>query len=95
MDAQELLLRPIITEKANTLSDRFSQVAFKVAPHANKYQIRAAVETAYSVKVKKVRTLVIPGKLKRRGTSVGKRPNWKKALVTLEKGEKIDFFATE
>ena len=95
MEAQETLLRPIITEKATTLTDRFSQVAFRVAMDANKSQIRQAVETLYGVKVKKVRTLVIPGKLKRRGMSVGKRPNWKKALVTLERGEVIDFFAAE
>jgi hypothetical protein len=52
-------------------------------------------ETIYGVKVRKVRTMTVPGKLKRRGMSVGKKPNWKKALVTLKKGDVIDFFATE
>ena len=95
MEAQEILLRPIITEKATGLSERFNQVAFKVHAEANKFQIRTAIESVYGVKVRKVRTLTNPGKLKRRGTSVGKRPNWKKALVTLASGETIDFFATE
>ena len=95
MEDQEFLVRPIITEKATQLNERNNVVAFEVSTRANKYQIRSAVEQAYSVKVAKVRTLTNPGKLKRRGQSVGKRPNWKKALVTLAKGETIDFFAAE
>ena len=95
MDKQELLLRPIITEKATKLSDAHGQVTFEVAVDANKHQIRQAVAAAYGVRVEKVRTSITPGKLKRRGTSVGKRPNWKMARVTLAKGDKIDFFATE
>ncbi len=95
MIAQEVLKRPIITERATTLTERFNQVAFEVHRSANKHQIRDAVETVYGVKVDNVRTMVVPGKLKRRGTSVGKRPNWKKAIVTLAEGDVIDFFATE
>jgi large subunit ribosomal protein L23 len=95
MIAQEVLKRPIITERATVLTERFNQVAFEVHRRANKHQIRDAVETVYGVKVDGVRTMVVPGKLKRRGTSVGKRPNWKKAIVTLAEGDVIDFFATE
>ena len=95
MTPQEILVRPIITERATSLQERHNQVAFEVARKANKYQIRAAVETIYGVKVDKVRTMVIPGKLKRRGTDVGKRPNWKKAIINLKEGDVIDFFATE
>ncbi len=95
METHEILLRPIITERATRLGERFNQMAFRVARKANKHQIRDAVETLYGVKVDKVRTMVVPGKLKRRGSSIGKRPSWKKALVTLQKGDVIDFYATE
>jgi large subunit ribosomal protein L23 len=95
MTAYEILERPIITERASSLQERFNQVAFRVKRDANKYQIRDAVETLYGVKVVNVRTMNMPGKLKRRGSSVGRRPAWKKALVTLKQGDGIDFFATE
>lgn len=92
---QQVLVRPVITEKASGLGERFHQAVFQVAIGANKHQIRAAVEALYGVTVTKVRTQVVPGKLKRRGSSIGKRPNWKKALVTLASGDNIDFFAAE
>ena len=95
MTHQETLKRPIITERASTLSERFNQVSFEVAKGANKHHIREAVEAIYGVKVARVRTMIIPGKLKRRGTDVGRRSSWKKALVTLKEGDVIDFFATE
>lgn len=95
MTPQQILKRPIITERASTLNERFNQVAFEVARAANKHQIRDAVESVYGVKVSKVRTMIVPGKLKRRGTDIGKRPQWKKALVSLKEGDVIDFFATE
>lgn len=95
MTPYETLRRPIITERAATLQDRFNQVLFEVAVKANKFQIRDAVEQLYGVKVMSVRTMTNPGKLKRRGQSVGRRPKWKKAIVTLKQGDMIDFFATE
>ena len=95
MTPQQILRRPIITERASTLNERYNQVAFEVAIAANKHQIRDAVESIYGVKVDKIRTMVVPGKLKRRGTDIGKRPKWKKALVSLKEGDVIDFFATE
>ncbi|MBN1959516.1 MAG: 50S ribosomal protein L23 [Deltaproteobacteria bacterium] len=91
----DILIRPIITERATALKDRFNQVVFEVAKAANKNQIREAVEGIYGVGVSAVRTSIVHGKLKRRGRSIGKLPNWKKAVVTLKQGDNIDFFATE
>lgn len=95
MTPQQVLRRPIITERASTLTERFNQVAFEVDRAANKHQIRSAVESIYGVSVSKVRTMIVPGKLKRRGQSIGKRSNWKKAIITLKAGDVIDFYATE
>jgi len=95
VEAQRVLIRPIITEQVTTLTERFNQVAFQVEAACNKFQIRDAVEALYGVKVEKVATMNMPGKKKRRGTSIGKRPDWKKAIVTLKEGDTIDFFATE
>lgn len=95
MRPQDVLVRPMITERATLLKDRFNKVTFEVAIDANKYQIKDAVESVYGVKVTEVRTLVVPGKQRRRGRSIGKRPNWKKATITLKSGDTIDFFATE
>jgi large subunit ribosomal protein L23 len=95
VEAHQILIRPIITERVIVLMERFNQFVFQVEKKANKYQIRNAVETVYGVKVKKVATMVVPGKTKRRGATSGKRPNWKKAIITLQQGENIDFFATE
>jgi len=93
--ADQILKRPIVTERATLLTERLNQVMFEVEKCANKHQIRDAVEAMYGVKVTDVRTMIVPGKVKRRGQSVGKRPAWKKAVVTLKKGDVIDFFATE
>ncbi len=95
MESVDVLVRPIITERATMLTERFNKVTFEVTRKANKHQIRAAVETVYGVEVEGVHTMIVPGKLKRRGTDVGKRPNWKKAIVRLKEGDVIDFFATE
>lgn len=92
----EILKRPVITERATQLNERFAnKVTFEVMENSNKHQIRDAVERLYGVTVQRIQTLIVPGKLKRRGTKVGKRPNWKKAIVTLKEGETIDFFASE
>lgn len=95
MTTQAILLKPWLTEKATQATERDNKVTFKVYSGANKHQIRDAVKNRYKVDVKTVRTLTNPGKLKRRGQSVGKRPNWKKAIVTLANGQVIDFFAAE
>lgn len=95
MNAYEILVRPVLTERATTMQERQNKIVFQVAEGANKHQIRDAVETIYGVGVEAVRTLIVHGKTKRRGASMGRRPNWKKAIVTLKKGDTIDFFATE
>jgi large subunit ribosomal protein L23 len=84
-----------MTEKATAMAEKSNTVVFEVATEANKFQIRDAVTAIYGVKVLKVRTAITHGKLKRRGSSVGRRPNTKKALVTLREGDAIDFYATE
>ena len=95
METHEILLRPVMTERATVLQERFNQVAFQVALKANKDQIRSAVEGLYDVTVTKITTMIVHGKTKRRGTKIGKRSNWKKALITLKQGDVIDFFAVE
>ncbi|UCD85046.1 MAG: 50S ribosomal protein L23 [Deltaproteobacteria bacterium] len=91
-DIYQLIKRPLITEKSNISRDQQNQVTFEVDRRANKLEIKRAVEAIFKVKVLKVRTLQVAGKVKRMGRNTGKRPNWKKAMVTLNKGEKIDFF---
>ena len=91
----EILLRPILSEKASALTERHGQVTFRVLPHANKDQIRQAVQLVYGVQVLRVRTSISHGKVKRRGQSTGRRPNTKKAMVQLAEGQTIDFFAAE
>jgi len=89
----QILRRPIVlTEKAAALKEKHNQVTFEVARDATKHQIRAAVETAFNVKVADVRTLIMRGKLRRMGRGHAKTQNWKKAIVTLREGDAIDFF---
>jgi large subunit ribosomal protein L23 len=87
----QILLRPLLTEKANELKEAHSKVVFEVAPHANKIEIRKAVEAAFSVKVKSVHTENVRGKWKRQGRFMGRRKDWKRAVITLREGD-ITFF---
>jgi large subunit ribosomal protein L23 len=87
-----IVRRPLITEKANDNKETFGHFAFEVDLSANKTEIRAAVEGLFNVRVMDVRTSIVRGKVKRMGRNVGKRPNWKKAVVTLQQGHEIDFF---
>lgn len=91
MDMHDLLLKPVITEKT-TMMMSDGKYTFRVPLHANKIEIRKAVEKIFDVKVKSVTTLRIMGKYKRMGKFVGKRPDYKKAIVTLKDGETIEFF---
>jgi large subunit ribosomal protein L23 len=91
----DVIKRPIISEKSTALAEVGNRYAFEVATQANKQEIRDAVQRLFNVKVREVRTLVMHGKLKRTGRFQQKRPNWKKALVTLAEGQKIDFFQTK
>lgn len=88
----EILVRPLLTEKATSGSEmKAPQYTFKVSIGANKIQIRRAVEAAFGVQVQKVNTLRIKGKRKRlRHKEQGKRPDWKKAIVTLKEGQSIN-----
>jgi large subunit ribosomal protein L23 len=94
MRPEDIIKRPIgMTEKASALRLANNQVVFEVDPKANKIQIRSAVEKLFEVKVTDVNTLVQRGKIKRVGRRELKRPNWKKAIVTLRAGDDIQFFA--
>ena len=88
----EIIKRPLITEKTNIQKEIANQVTFEVDRRANRIEIKQAVETAFKVKVANIQTMQVKGKVKRRGRSVGKRRDWKKAIVTLMPGERIDFF---
>ena len=92
MEADRVILEPLTTEKAERLRETRNVVAFRVSPKANKIQIRRAVESLFEVEVKDVRTSNFTGKNKRWGRFVGRRPNWKKAYVTLEEGHAIEIF---
>jgi len=98
MDYTKIIVRPLLSEKANKLSSMSRQYVFEVSSKSNKLQIKNAIETKFEVKVEKVRTINYKGKMK--NTSVrsngkvlrtsGFRTNWKKAIVTLLEGQKID-----
>jgi len=87
-----VIVRPLITEKAMNLREREGKYVFEVKPHANKLEIKRAVEEAFDVTVTRVRTLKVHGKRKRWGMTRGKRPDRKKAIVTLREGDIIEFF---
>ena len=91
----EVIRRPIISEKSTALAEVANRYAFEVATQANKQEIRDAVQRLFNVKVLAVRTLTVHGKVKRVGRFETKRSNWKKAIVTLGEGQKIDFFQTK
>jgi len=91
--AQEVIIRPLImTEKGEVLKEEQNKVLFQVAIKANKQQIKLAVEKLFNVGVTNVNTLIVRGKVGRIGRRTGKRPNWKKAIVTLRDGDTIEFF---
>ncbi len=87
-----ILKRPLLTEKGTAAQDKLNQITFEVDRDANKLQIQQAVEKRFNVKVTQVRTMNFMGKLKRQGRFQGRRRNWKKAIVTLAEGHKIEFF---
>ncbi len=91
----DVIRRPIISEKSAALAEVANRYAFEVATQANKQEIRDAVQRLFNVKVLAVRTLTVHGKVKRVGRFETKRSNWKKAIVTLGEGQKIDFFQTK
>lgn len=91
MHPYQVVKRPLITEKATIMKER-NKYAFEVTKTANKQQIKEAVETAFKVNVVKVTVMSVPGKMRRIGRRQALTPVWKKAVVTLEQGQKIEFF---
>jgi large subunit ribosomal protein L23 len=91
MDTRYLIKKPLITEKTTKLMEE-NKYCFLVDPKANKTQIRQAIEQIFHVKVKNVNTMNVLGKVKRMGRYQGRRPGWKRAIVTLEAGNRIEFF---
>ena len=93
----DITIRPIVTEKANAVSEKTGRYTFRVSPEANKYQIKDLVEKLYDVKVVAVNTISYDGKRKQRYTKAGlvrgKMPSFKKAVVTLAQGQSIDFYS--
>lgn len=90
-DVYDIIKRPLLSEKGNLLKESENKILIEVSPDANRIEIKKAIEEIFKVKVKKVSTINIKGKWKRFGRSIGKRPDRKKAIVTLKKGEKLDF----
>ena len=91
-EPQKIIRRPLITEKSTQQKEMNHQYIFEVHRDANKIEIQSAVERLFKVKVLQVRTCNVLGKIKRLGKRFGKRPDWKKATVTLKEGDRIDFF---
>lgn len=92
-DPYEILMKPVITEKATSLqTSEEPQYTFRVRLDANKIEIKKAIEAAFKVRVKRVNTIRVKGKMKRVRIQMGKRPDWKKAYITLRKGEQIDLY---
>lgn len=98
MKLTEILIKPILTEKANAQQEKLRRYAFKVNRRANKLEIKTAIEQFYGVNVLDVNTLVVPGKNKSRSTKAGiisgVKSGYKKALVTVAEGETIDLYAS-
>jgi large subunit ribosomal protein L23 len=90
--ATEVIKGPVITEKGTLVTETANQYVFRVHPRANKVDIRRAIESLFKVKVEQVRTARQLGKVRRVGRHLGRRPDWKKAYVTLAEGSRIDFF---
>ena len=91
-DARTVVKRALITEKGSVLREKANQYSFEVDADANKIEIKRAVETIFKVKVTDVRTQMMHGKVKRLGRSVGRRPDWKRAIVTLAADQTIELF---
>jgi large subunit ribosomal protein L23 len=92
VDPYQIVKRPLITEKGMRSNEEHNTVVFQVDKRANKLQVKHAVETLFQVKVLRVNTLNLEGKKKRVRMREGKRPDWKKAYVTLREGDTITFF---
>lgn len=92
MHLEEVIKKPLITEKSSLIGENTNRYGFYVELKANKNQIKSAVESLYNVKVLNVKTSILPGKVKRAGKSLTKTSKRKKAFVQLAEGQKIEFF---
>jgi large subunit ribosomal protein L23 len=92
MNANQIIRRPLVTEKSTMLREDTNVIAFEVDPHANKIEVKKAVEELFKVKVEDVRLFNVRGKMKRLGRWAGKRRDWRKAYVRLKAGEKAPEF---
>ncbi len=92
MIVHEVIIRPLVTEKSTLGREERNEVTFAVDPHASKHDVRRAVEQLFSVRVDDVRTMKMPRKSRRVGRFLGRRPEWKKAIVRLAEGQSIEFF---
>ena len=92
MDIYHVIKKPLITEKANLLKEGGNQICLQVDRRANKVEIRRAVETLFKTEVVEVKTLNVMGKSRRMGRTIGRRSDWKKAIVRLAPGKRIEFF---
>lgn len=92
MRSYDIVRGPVVTEKTTLQKDTSNQVTLRVDKNANRVEIKDAVEKNFNTKVKQVRTIQVKGKVKQRGKIIGKRKDWKKAIITLMPGQKIDFF---
>jgi large subunit ribosomal protein L23 len=92
MDIYRIIIEPHIAEKANLVKEKFNQITLKVDKRANKIEIKNAVETIFKKRVLEVNTINVEGKKRRVGRNIGKKNDWKKAIVKLAPGENIEFF---
>lgn len=92
MHLEQVLIKPLLTEKSSIQTENTNRYVFKVQLKANKYQVKDAVEKMFDVKVVDVKTAVLPGKVKRAGRSVKKSSSWKKAYVKIQDGQKLELF---
>jgi len=95
MDLYNVLISPVVTEKANTVAEKHEQVVFKVLPQATKQEIKAAFELAFNAEVLAVSVTNVKGKAKRFGRYAGRRANWKKAYISLKPGQSFDLAANQ
>ena len=96
MKKRQILIRPLYTEKISRLQESENKYAFEVAREANKIEIRKEIENKFDVKITSIKTMIVYGKMRqqltRAGRFYGRRPDWKKAIVTLAKGDTLDLF---
>ena len=92
MHIEEVLIKPLLTEKSSIVTENANRYVFQVQRKANKYQIKDAVEKMFDVKVTNVKTAVLPGKVKRAGKLTKKAASWKKAYVQIQEGQKLELY---